>query len=98
MSLRRLILNKTGQDVQKCRGCQLCNGEYSLEQDIPLYSLIQLVIINDEEVLTSRTLWSDEVLQSAHEACARELDLEKILLILREEAFKRGLIKPEVQQ
>jgi heterodisulfide reductase subunit C len=95
MTLRRLILTKTGQDVQKCRGCQLCNTDSIGNMDIPLDSLIQLVILNDEEVLTSRTLWSDEVLHSAHDACARELDLEKILLVLREEAVKRGLVKPE---
>jgi len=95
MSLRRLILTKTGQDVQRCRGCQLCNAELSLDQDIPLDSLIQLVIMNDEEVLTSRTVWSEEVLGKAHDACARELDLEKILLVLREEAIRRGLVKTE---
>jgi heterodisulfide reductase subunit C len=95
MSLRRLILTKTGQDVARCRGCQLCNEEFSSEQDIPLDSLIQLVIMNDEEVLTSRTLWSDEVLRIAPTACARELDLEKILLVLREEAVRRGLVNRE---
>ena len=94
MTLRRLILDKTGQDVQRCRGCQLCNEEYSPDQDIPLDSLVQLIIMNDEEVLTSRTVWSDEVLHSARDACARELDLSKILLILRDEAVKRGLVKP----
>ncbi len=95
MTLRRLILTKTGQDVQKCRGCQLCSTNNGRDMDIPLDSLIQLVIMNDEEVLTSRTLWSDEVLHSAHDACARELNLEKILLVLREEAIRKGLVKPE---
>src|SRR4030042_1768552 len=95
MSLRRLILTKTGQDVMRCRGCQLCNGEFSREQDIPLDSLIQLVIMNDEEVLTSRTLWSDEVLHCAREACIRELDLEQLLLVLRAEAIRRGLVNQE---
>ena len=95
MSLRRLILNKTGLDVQRCRGCQLCNGDFSRDIDIPLDSLIQLVIMNDEEVLTSRTLWSDEVLHYAHDACVRELNLESVLLVLREEALRRGLVKPE---
>ena len=95
MSLRRLVLEKTGQDVNHCRGCELCNGEYDSGQDIPLYSLIQLVILNDEEVLSSRTLWSDTVFKSAHEACARELDLEKVLLVLRQEAIRRGMVKPE---
>ena len=97
MSLRRLILTKTGQDVNRCRGCQLCSGEYSLEQDIPLDSLIQLVIMNDEEVLTSRTLWSDEVLRCASNACVRELNLEKVLLVLREEAIRRGVVQGEKQ-
>jgi heterodisulfide reductase subunit C len=94
MSLRKIVLAKTGQDVQRCRGCQLCNEQYSHEQDIPLDSLIQLIIMNDEEVLTSRTLWSDEVLGAAGDACARELDLVKILLALREEAVRRGLATP----
>src|SRR5512140_148862 len=94
MTLRRLILTKTGMDVSRCRGCQLCNCDDCNDQDLPLDSLIQLVIMNDEEVFTSRTLWSDEVLQSARDACARELDLEKILLVLREEAVRRGLKKP----
>jgi heterodisulfide reductase subunit C len=95
MTLRRLILSKTGQDVARCRGCQLCNEKFSQDQDIPLDSLVQLIIMNDEEVLTSRTLWSDDVLHAAHEACVRELDLEKILLVLREEAVRRGLVTPE---
>jgi heterodisulfide reductase subunit C len=95
MTLRRLILSKTGQDVARCRGCQLCNEKFSQDQDIPLDSLVQLIIMNDEEVLTSRTLWSDDILHAAHEACVRELDLEKILLVLREEAVRRGLVTPE---
>jgi heterodisulfide reductase subunit C len=96
MSFRRLILSKTGQDINRCRGCQLCNGEYSREQDIPLDSLIQLAIMNDEEILSSRTLWSDEVLRCARDACVRELNLEEILLVLREEAIRRGVVKPDM--
>jgi heterodisulfide reductase subunit C len=96
MSFRRLILSKTGQDINRCRGCQLCNGEYSREQDIPLDSLIQLAIMNDEEILSSRTLWSDEVLRCARDACVRELNLEEILLVLREEAIRRGVDKPDM--
>ena len=98
MTFRRLILSKTGQDVNRCRGCQLCSGEYSREQDIPLDSLVQLIILNDDDILTSRTLWSDDVLRNAHKACVRELDLEKILLVLRQEAIRRGVEKPEPHQ
>jgi heterodisulfide reductase subunit C len=91
--LRRLIQEKTGQDVRRCRGCQLCNSELlSPDQDIPLDSLIQLVIMNDDEVLTCRTLWSDSVLAQAGKACVRELNLEAVLLALREEALRRGMV------
>jgi heterodisulfide reductase subunit C len=95
MSFRRLILSKTGIDVNRCRGCQLCNGVYSREQDIPLDSLIQLIIMNEEDILTSRTLWSDEVLRNAYKACVRELNLEKIIMVLREEAIRRGIVQVE---
>jgi heterodisulfide reductase subunit C len=61
--------------------------------DIPLYSLIQMVTLDDEEVLSCRTLWSDHVLKASREACARELNLNNVLLALREEAINRGFDK-----
>jgi len=95
LSLRKLVLIKTGQDVSRCRACQFCDGIPSQEMDIPLTSLVQLINYNDEEVLTCKTLWSAEVLQYAKEACSRQLDLEAIILTLRAEAVQRGLISQE---
>lgn len=70
----------------------MCNGDFGDEMDIPLFSLIQLAVMNDEEVLTCRTLWSDQVLQASTEACARDIKLEDVLLALRDEAIQRGMI------
>lgn len=95
LSLRKLILIQTGQDVSRCRACQLCDGIPSHEMDIPLTSLVQLINLNDEEVLTSKTLWSAEVLRYAKKACTRQLNLEAIILTLRKEAVGRGLVSPE---
>jgi heterodisulfide reductase subunit C len=92
LSLLKVVLAKTGEDIRRCRGCALCNAEYGDEMDIPLFSLIQLVVMNDEEVLTCRTLWSDQVLQASKEACNREINLNDVLLALRDEAIQRGLI------
>lgn len=92
MTLRQIIQQATGQDIRRCRGCQMCNdGSVEADQDIPLESLIQLTILNDDEVLTSRTLWSDEILTQARTACVRELKLEAVILALRSEAKRRGL-------
>jgi heterodisulfide reductase subunit C len=63
------------------------------EQDIPLGSLIQLALMDDEEALHSRTLWSDSVLEAARGACQRGLDLFTIMFTLREEAKRRGVIR-----
>lgn len=92
LSLRKVVLAKTGEDIRRCRGCALCNGEFGDDLDIPLFSLIQLAVMNDEEVLTCRTLWSDQVLQASKEACTREINLNNVLLALRDEAIQRGLI------
>lgn len=92
MSLRRLIQSKSGNDIRRCMNCELCSNVNSADQDLPLYSLIQLILLDDEEVLTSRTVWSDEILAKARTACVRELNIAEILLVLREEAVCRGLV------
>ena len=94
MSLRTYILAETGQDVRRCQGCSTCSLAVEHELlDIPLESMIQLIILNDEEILTSRTVWSDAVLEAARYACHRTLDLSKIITALRAEAVRRDLIE-----
>jgi heterodisulfide reductase subunit C len=94
-SLRNVVLAATAQDVRKCRSCSLCDDEIFDEQDISLTVLVQLIIMNDDEVLTSRTLWSDKVLAAARHACTSNLNLEAIILALRAEARRRGLVKED---
>ena len=88
-SLRRIVKEATGQDVGKCQACFDCDVDIADELDIPLGSLIQLVLQNDEEALQSRTLWSDAVLEASRNACKRGLDLHAVMTILREEAKHR---------
>jgi hypothetical protein len=59
------------------------------ELDIPLGSLVQLILQNDEEALHCRTLWSDAVLEAARGACKRGLDLYAVISALREEKLRR---------
>ena len=94
-SLRRVVKLATGQDVNLCRACFDCNSTFTDEMDIPLGSLIQLVLLDDEEALQCRTLWSDPVLKAARGACPlqdcrkRGLDLQAVILALREESMRR---------
>lgn len=91
-SLYRLIKDETGLDVRKCQACMDCECACPEEQDIPLGSVVQMILLNDEEVLTCRTVWSDKVLQASPSACKRGLNLTIILLTLRQEAVQRGLM------
>ncbi|MGE5375279.1 MAG: hypothetical protein ACM3XO_09495 [Bacteroidota bacterium] len=68
MSLRRVIKLATGQDIKICHACYDCEVPLAEEMDIPLGSLVQLALL-DDEALDSRTLWSDAVLEASHGAC-----------------------------
>lgn len=91
LNLRQMVLAATGQDVRHCHQCALCDLRLVEKPDIAVSALIQLILDDDDEILTSQIVWSDKVMASARELCARSLNLEEILLALRAEAGRRGL-------
>ena len=91
-SLKRIVKNASGQDVSRCQACLDCEVSCTADMDIPVGSMIQMIMFDDEEILTSRTLWSDCVLTKARLACHRGIDISAVMQALREEATRRGLI------
>jgi hypothetical protein len=89
MTLRNTIRKATGQDIFLCQACNDCDIGAWEDMDIPLSSLIQLVLLNDEEALQCRTLWSDSALEASRGACKRGLELRAVMLALREESKRR---------
>ena len=94
-SLRASVLAQTGQDVNKCCSCALCEEITDSGGDVSLAMLMQWILVNDERALTCRTVWSDEVLRQADHVCANQLDIPAVLHALREEAHRRGLHRGE---
>jgi len=92
-TLRHAVKIATGQDVYRCRECQLCEIASADDMDVPLTTIIQMIMFDDEEVLTCRTLWSERVLEEAGRACKRGLKLDQIMLALRTEAHQRQLFE-----
>ena len=90
MSLRSVIKKATGEDVYLCQACNDCEINIHSEMDIPLSSLVHLILLNDEEALQCRTLWSDSVLEASRGACKRGLDLHAVLTALREESLRKA--------
>ena len=93
-SLRAVVLAATGQDVRRCSHCGVCAELASPGQDISLEMLVQMVVLNDEEVLTCRALWSGEVLATAPDVCPNNLNMKAVFMTLRREARRRGLAPP----
>ena len=94
-SLRKIVLDRTGYNLGKCQSCLFCDKETVDEMDISLSTLVQMVLFNDEEVLTTRTLWFGGVLRIAAFSCCNGFELSKVIMALRQEAQARGLVSEE---
>jgi hypothetical protein len=90
-SLRSIVLAQTGQDVNGCCSCALCEEITDEAGDVSLTMLMQWILANDERALTDATVWSDEVLRKADQVCANQIDIPAVLLALRHESNRRGL-------
>jgi hypothetical protein len=90
MSLHSVVRKASRQDVYVCHVCNDCDINIRDEMDIPLSSLVQLILLNDEESLQCRTLWSDFALEASRGACKRGLDIHAVMIALREESMRRA--------
>jgi heterodisulfide reductase subunit C len=89
-ALREIVREETGYDVRRCGRCSYCVHFVTPDDDLSLEAMMQLIMQDDDEVLTSRTLWSDEALKRARRMCVSTMDVAAIMLALREEARRRG--------
>ncbi len=96
ISLRQRVRNATGYDVRRCGRCSYCLHFVTPDDDLSLEAMMQMVMQNDEEVLTSNTLWSDEALKRARAMCVSTMDVGAIMLALRAEARRRGQVNDEI--
>ena len=90
MTLRGIVKKATGQDVYTCQACNDCDIGSLADMDIPLSSLVQLILLNDEDALQCRTLWSDSALEASRGACKRGIDLRAVILALRDESNRKA--------
>jgi heterodisulfide reductase subunit C len=81
--------------VRRCGRCSYCVHFVTPADDVSLEMMMQLVMQDDEEVLTSKTLWSAEALKRARQMCVSTMDVAAIMLALRAEAKRRGLVSDE---
>ena len=95
-SLRQIVRAATGYDVRRCGRCSYCVHFVTPDDDLSLENMMQLVMQDDEDVLTSKTLWSEAALKRARAMCVSTMDVQKIMLALRDEAKRRGMVSDEI--
>lgn len=91
-SLLAVVFKATGQDLRHCWQCGQCSAGLEPGMDLTMWRLIHGVLVNDASVLDSDTLWSNRVMGHAAQLCLHGLNLEPILLALREEGWRRGIV------
>ncbi len=92
--LRFIVLNQSGQDVSNCSQCECCECQFSLHWDLRPCQVIQMIREDDEQVLSSKTVWSCQDCQECHMDCPNDIDFGAIAYALRQEAQKRGIMPP----
>jgi len=92
-SLLTTVLNATGQDLRPCWVCSQCSTALEPDMDLSIENLMRMILLDDGEVLESRTLWSGRVLSRAPHLCPMGLNLEEVFLALREEGWRRGVVE-----
>ena len=92
INLRQIVREATGYDVRRCGHCSYCVHFATPDDDLSLEAMMHLIMQNDDEVLTSKTLWSDEALKRSRRMCVSTMDVTAIMLALRDEARRRGLV------
>src|SRR5262245_45022531 len=96
VTLRQIVREATGYDVRRCGQCSYCVHFVTPDDDLSLEAMMQMVMQDDDEVLTSKTLWSDVALKRARTMCVSSMDVAAIMLALREEARRRRLVNDEI--
>ncbi len=92
-TLCAIVLSTCGQDLRGCALCGRCSAALDEGMDVTVRQLMQMVLADDADVLESRTLWSRRVFRRAPRLCPFGLNMELVLLALREEAWRRGVVE-----
>ncbi len=89
----RQVEEESGQNLSLCYQCGKCTAgcPYSLEYDIPVSRIMRLVQIGrKEQVLRSESLWLCATCESCSVRCPNEIDVARIMDVLRHMARKEG--------
>jgi heterodisulfide reductase subunit C len=92
--LRFIVMNLSGQDIGNCSQCESCDCQFASSWDLHPCDVIRFIRENDERALSCRTIWVCQECQECYVNCPNEIDFGAIAYALRQEAQKRGVLRP----
>jgi heterodisulfide reductase subunit C len=94
--LFNIIFATTGEDIQKCNGCEPCCYEVTEEMDLTLGELLHAAFRDEPGALTNDTLWNCDAVLHSEVQCQEGIDLIRVIQLLRQEAVIRGVQPSEL--
>lgn len=87
------IIEESGQDIRQCYQCAKCSGgcpgTFAMDY-LPNQIMRMLMLGIREEVLKSQTIWVCMACSTCTTRCIRDIDVAKVMDVLRQEAVKAG--------
>ena len=103
-SLAGWVHQKSGISVQRCYQCGKCSAGCPAANDMDFSPSVLLRFLqtqnndNDKKVLSSYTIWLCLSCQTCVTRCPMEVDLPKVMDLLRAEAVKRRTVHPRAKE
>ncbi len=103
ISLVGIVQNRTGISVERCYQCGKCSAgcpaasEMDLAPSVVLRHLQTRSAESETRVLGSYSIWLCLSCQTCIARCPMEVDLPKVMDVLRAESLKRKLVNPKAK-
>lgn len=102
-SLKQLVEQAVGVEIQSCYQCGKCTAGCPLNEEMDLMPNQILRMLQAEypgyenEILTSASIWLCLACDTCYSRCPQEVKLPNIMDFLRQESLRRKLVNPKAR-